>query len=45
MQKINSFEEYQDQYKKSVENPSLFWEEIAQTFKWKKMEPCSRLGF
>ena len=36
MQKINSFEEYQDQYKKSVENPSLFWEEIAQTFKWKK---------
>ena len=36
MQKINSFEEYQDQYKKSVENPSLFWEEIAKTFKWKK---------
>ena len=36
MQKINSFQEYQDQYKKSVENPSLFWEEIAQTFKWKK---------
>ena len=36
MQKINSFKEYEDQYKKSIENPSLFWEEIAQTFKWKK---------
>ena len=36
MQKINSFQEYKDQYKKSIENPSLFWEEIAQTFKWKK---------
>ena len=36
MQKINSFQEYEDQYKKSIENPSLFWEEIAQTFKWKK---------
>ncbi|GIR12958.1 MAG: hypothetical protein CM15mP23_15330 [Cryomorphaceae bacterium] len=21
---------------KSIENPSLFWEEIAKTFKWKK---------
>ena len=36
MQKINSFKEYEDQYKKSIENPSLFWEEIAQTFIWKK---------
>ena len=36
MQKINSFQEYEDQYKKSIENPSLFWEEIAQTFIWKK---------
>jgi len=36
MQKINSFQEYEYQYKKSIENPSLFWEEIAQTFKWKK---------
>ena len=36
MQKINSFQEYEEQYKKSIENPSLFWEEIAQTFKWKK---------
>ena len=36
MQKINSFQEYEDQYKKSIENPSLFWEEIAKTFKWKK---------
>jgi len=34
--KINSFEEYQTQYKKSVENPELFWENIANTFVWQK---------
>jgi acetyl-CoA synthetase len=34
--KINSFEEYQNQYKKSVENPEQFWASIADTFTWKK---------
>src|SRR5690606_2917488 len=31
-----SFEEYQDQYKKSVENPEAFWGKIAEQFVWKK---------
>ena len=34
--KIKSFEDYQEQYKKSVENPDAFWDEIAQTFHWQK---------
>ena len=34
--KINSFEEYKSQYQKSVENPEKFWENIANTFVWKK---------
>jgi len=34
--KINSFEEYKAQYKQSVENSEQFWEEIANTFTWKK---------
>lgn len=34
--KINSFEEYQQQYQKSVENPEVFWGEIAETFQWRK---------
>lgn len=33
---INSFEEYQDAYKKSVENPEQFWGEIADHFFWKR---------
>jgi acetyl-CoA synthetase len=33
---IKSFEEYQIAYKKSVENPESFWEEIATNFKWHK---------
>ena len=36
IQKINSFEEYQDNYNKSVENPEKFWSDIADTFQWKK---------
>ncbi len=36
MQKINSYQEYLDQYQKSVENPSLFWEELANTFHWRR---------
>jgi acetyl-CoA synthetase len=34
--KINSFEEYEEAYKKSVEDPEGFWGEIAQEFHWKK---------
>ncbi|MCI5054590.1 MAG: acetate--CoA ligase [Flavobacteriales bacterium] len=36
MKKINSFEEYQSEYKKSVENPEDFWAEQAATQVWKK---------
>lgn len=36
MYKINSFEEYQHSYKKSIENPEEFWEEIAENFEWHK---------
>ena len=34
--KINSLEEYKSNYKKSVETPEQFWEEIANTFSWRK---------
>ncbi|MES2797838.1 MAG: acetate--CoA ligase [Bacteroidota bacterium] len=34
--KINSFEEYQIQYNKSVADPEGFWAEIASNFLWKK---------
>lgn len=33
---IKSFEEYQDAYKNSVENPEAFWGEIAENFFWKR---------
>ena len=33
---IKSFEEYQQKYSQSVENPEQFWEEIAETFYWQK---------
>ncbi len=36
MKKIDSFEEYQEQYEKSIENPEQFWSDIADTFNWKK---------
>ena len=36
MDKINSFSEYQEQYKNSIENPDLFWEKQASSFLWKK---------
>ena len=36
MDKINSFSEYQEQYKNSVENPDSFWDEKASSFLWKK---------
>jgi acetyl-CoA synthetase len=34
--KINSLEDYKNQYKQSVENPEQFWENIANTFTWRK---------
>lgn len=34
--KINSLEEYNSQYKKSIEAPEQYWEEIANTFTWQK---------
>ncbi|WP_317170933.1 acetate--CoA ligase [Sphingobacterium micropteri] len=33
---IKSFEEYQEAYKNSVENPEAFWGEIAENFFWKR---------
>ncbi len=33
---IKSFEEYQQQYQKSVENPEEFWAGIAETFYWRR---------
>lgn len=34
--RIPTFEKYQEEYQKSIDNPSQFWEEIADTFVWKK---------
>jgi len=34
--RIKSFEEYQEQYNQSVENPNQFWDKIAQQFVWQK---------
>ena len=34
--RIRSFEEYKNEYQKSVDNPEAFWAEQADTFVWKK---------
>jgi acetate--CoA ligase len=34
--KINSLEEYKSAYKKSIEQPEKFWEEVANDFYWRK---------
>lgn len=34
--RIKTFEEYQSEYKKSIENPEDFWSEKAGEFVWKK---------
>ena len=34
--RIKSYEEYQEKYKQSVENPDAFWDEVAQQFVWQK---------
>ena len=36
MPRIQSLDEYRSVYKKSVEQPEQFWNEIAETFEWKK---------
>lgn len=36
IQKINSLEEYHQQYAKSVADPEAFWNEKAETFQWQK---------
>ncbi len=36
MQRINTIEEYQKEYKHSVENPEAFWAEQAEQFTWQK---------
>ncbi len=33
---IKTLEQYHSQYKKSIEQPELFWDDIANTFQWKK---------
>src|SRR4026207_989265 len=32
--RIRTIAEYDEAYKKSVENPETFWNDIAQNFKW-----------
>ena len=34
--KINSFKEYKEEYKKSIQNPELFWAKKAKQFCWQK---------
>jgi len=34
--RINTFEQYLEEYKKSVDQPESFWAEIAENFTWKK---------
>lgn len=36
IEKINSFEEYQKAYQKSMEDPEEFWGQVAEGFTWKK---------
>ncbi len=36
IKKISSFDEYITDYTKSVDDPEAYWEEIAETFTWKK---------
>src|ERR1041385_2637755 len=36
MNRITTFEEYQSEYKRSVDHPEEFWAAIASQFSWKK---------
>nr|WP_199156022.1 acetate--CoA ligase [Pedobacter sp. ASV2] len=33
---ITSFKQYEEDYRKSVDNPEQFWGEVAQNFQWRK---------
>ena len=33
---IKSLQQYHEAYKKSIDTPELFWNEIAETFTWQK---------
>ena len=35
--RIQTFEEYQETYKRSVNNPEAFWAAIADHFVWKNL--------
>ena len=37
MIKLNSWHQYLSNYKRSVESPELFWEDVAESFEWKKI--------
>ena len=34
--RISSFDQYKEEYQKSVENPEAFWNDVANTFQWKQ---------
>lgn len=36
MKRITSIQDYQEEYRKSIENPEAFWTEIAEDFQWRK---------
>lgn len=36
MKKIGSFQDYQEEYRKSIDNPEAFWGEVAEEFYWRK---------
>ncbi len=36
MTKISSFQDYEQKYQQSVQDPEGFWDEIAQQFEWRK---------
>src|SRR6476620_2538350 len=36
MANISSFQEYKEQYQKSINDPELFWSQVAEEFVWKK---------
>ncbi|MEY3678665.1 MAG: acetate--CoA ligase, partial [Bacteroidota bacterium] len=34
--RIHTFAEYQQAYQKSIDQPELFWAEIAENFQWQQ---------
>ena len=36
IQKINSLEEYKSKYQEAISNPEGYWENLAESFQWKK---------